>query len=94
MVEFWTSKKKMGDEDENDREDKNGDEKSSVQYAWLCVEPSGTLRIRTLTCRFAAGQLSHTWNSLTSQFLMMIAPITSDPSISCTQLYHLLRIPS
>ena len=33
MVEFWTSKKKMGDEDENDREDKNGDEKSSVQYA-------------------------------------------------------------
>ena len=30
----------------------------------------------------------------TSQFLMLISPISSDLSLSCAQLYHLLRTQS
>jgi len=35
MVELWTRKREMGDEDENDIEDTSGYEKSGVQLAWL-----------------------------------------------------------
>jgi len=48
-------------------------------------------RIRTCTCRVGDGQLTRTRNSLKSQFLMMISPISSDLSLSCAQLYHHLR---
>jgi hypothetical protein len=33
MVELWTRKRKMGDEDANDMEDMSGYEKSGVQLA-------------------------------------------------------------
>jgi len=33
MVEFWTKKRKMGDEDENNMEDTSGYEKSGVRLA-------------------------------------------------------------
>jgi len=50
-----------------------------------------TRRIGTRTCRIGDGQLTRTRNSLMSQFLMMISPISSDLSLSCAQLYHHLR---
>ena len=50
-----------------------------------------TLRIGTCTCHFGDGKFTHTRNSLKSQFLMMISPISSDLSLSCAQLYHHLR---
>jgi len=37
------------------------------------------------------GKMSRTWNSLKSQFLTMISPISSHFSLSCPQLYHHLR---
>jgi len=45
-------------------------------------------RIGIRTCRLRDGKLTHTQNSLKSQFLMMISPISSDLSLSCAQLYH------
>jgi len=33
MAEMWTRKREMGDEDENDMEDRSGPEKSGVQLA-------------------------------------------------------------
>jgi hypothetical protein len=47
--------------------------------------------IRTYTCSIGDGQLTHTRNSLKSQFLMMISPISSRLSLSCPHLYHHLR---
>jgi len=38
MVELWTRKREMGDEDENDMEDTSGYEKSAVRLAWLGLE--------------------------------------------------------
>jgi len=38
MVELWTRKREMGDEDENDMEDTSGYEKSWVRLAWLGLE--------------------------------------------------------
>ena len=35
MVELWTRKREMGEEDENDMEDTSGYEKSGVRLAWL-----------------------------------------------------------
>ena len=35
MVEFWTRKREMGDEDENDVEDRSGYEKSGLRLACL-----------------------------------------------------------
>jgi len=50
-----------------------------------------TRRIGTRTCRIGDGKLTRTRNSLKSQFLMMVSPISSDLSLSfggccCTQL--------
>jgi len=38
MVELWTRKWEMRDENENDMEDMSGYEKSAVQLAWLGLE--------------------------------------------------------
>jgi len=38
MVELWTRKRDMEDEDENYMEDASGYEKSGVRLAWLCLE--------------------------------------------------------
>jgi hypothetical protein len=38
MVELWTRKWEMGDEDENDIEDTSSYEESGIQLAWLCLE--------------------------------------------------------
>jgi len=35
MVEWWTRKREMGDEDEYDMENTSGPEKSVVRLAWL-----------------------------------------------------------
>jgi len=35
MVELWTRKREMGDDNENDVEDTSGYEKSEVRLAWL-----------------------------------------------------------
>jgi hypothetical protein len=47
-----------------------------------------THQIRTRTCHIGDGQLTGSRNSLKSQLLMMISPISSDLSLSCAQLYH------
>ena len=38
MVELWTRKREMGDEDENDMEDMSGYDKSGEGLAWLGLE--------------------------------------------------------
>ena len=38
MLELWTRKREIGDEDENDVEDTSGYEKSGVRLASLCWE--------------------------------------------------------
>jgi len=38
IVELWTRKKEMGDEDENEMEDPSGPEKSQVKLAWLGLD--------------------------------------------------------
>jgi len=38
MVELWTRKREMGDEDENDMEDTSDYEKSGEWLAWLGLE--------------------------------------------------------
>jgi len=40
MVELWTRKKEMGDEDDSDMEDFSGYEKSGVRLASLGLEES------------------------------------------------------
>jgi len=50
-----------------------------------------TRRIGTCSCCIWNGKLTRTRNSLKSQFLMMISPISFDLSLSCAQHYHHLR---
>jgi len=38
MLELWTRKREMGDEDENDMENTSSYEKSRVELAWLGLE--------------------------------------------------------
>jgi len=35
MLELWTRKREMGDEDENNEEDTSAYDKSGVRHAWL-----------------------------------------------------------
>jgi len=46
MVELWTRKRGMGDEDENDKEDMSGYEKSGVLFAWLGWEDLVSVLVR------------------------------------------------
>ena len=48
-------------------------------------------QIGTCTCRSSDGKLTRTWNSLKSQFLILLTPISFDFSLSCPQLYHYLK---
>jgi len=50
-----------------------------------------TCKIGTVTCCIGDGKLTHTRNSLKSQFLMIISPIPPHISLPCSQLYHHLR---
>jgi len=50
-----------------------------------------TRQIGTRTCHIRDGKLTRTRNSLNSQFLMIVCPISSDLSPFCPQLYHHLR---
>ena len=54
----------------------------------ICVT---TCQISTCNCCIADGILTPTQNSLKSQFLMMISPISSYPSLCCPQHYHHLK---
>jgi len=85
----------MGDEDEIDVDDTSGYEKSRymshlIELGRPCIGVI-TCRIGTHTCRIGDGQLTPTQNSLKSQFLMMISPVPSHLSLSCTEFYHYLR---
>jgi len=88
----------MGDEDEKDVEDTSGYEKSAVRIAWLGWEDlilvAISRQIGTRTCCIVDGKLTRTQNSLKSQFLFMIFPISSHLSLSRPQLWHHLRIQS
>ena len=53
-----------------------------------------TCRIGTRTCCIRDGKFTCTQNSLQSQFLIMISPISAYLSLSRPQLYHHLRIRS
>jgi len=46
MVELWSRKREMGDEDENDMEDTSGYEKSGVKLAWLGWEDLVSVLVR------------------------------------------------
>jgi len=50
-----------------------------------------THQIGTHTSCIGDGKVTHTRNSLMSQFLMMTSPISSELSLCCAQLYHHLR---
>ena len=50
-----------------------------------------TCHIRTDICHIRHRWLTHTWNSLKSQIVMVICPISSHLSLSCPQLYHHLQ---
>jgi len=56
----------------------------------------GVIRCQVRTCTYLIrhGKSTCTWNSLKSQFFMMICPISSHLSLSRPQLYHHLRTPS
>jgi len=47
MVELWTRKREMGDEDENDMEDTSGYEKPGVRLATLGWEDLVSVLVRT-----------------------------------------------
>jgi len=98
MVELWTRKREIRDDDEDDIEDTSGYDKSGVRLDWLGGEDHVLVLVPAgsgLTPA-AAGMVNcfRTRNSLKSQFLMMISRISSDLSLSCAQLYHHLRTPS
>ena len=85
--------------------DENQDENDVEDYEQICkirgtpcLIGLGRPRIRataywiaTRTCHIGHGKLTCTWNSSTSQFLMMISPIPFHLSLSCPQFYHHLR---
>ena len=94
MVELWTRKIEMEDEDANDMEDTSGYEKSGVRLACLGWEDLVSVVLHAGSGVVPAyrgwSTDSHTKFSK-SQFLMMISPISSDLSLSCAQLYHHLK---
>ena len=92
LVELWTRKREMGDEDENDEEDMSGYGKSGVQ---ICLIGLGRLpiniitrRIGTRTCHIWDGKLTRLQNSLKSQCLMIISPFSTHYSLSRPELYR------
>jgi len=95
IVELWTRKKQMGNEDENDMEDyeQTWEIRGTTCLIWLGSSCIGVIthQIRTRTCRIRDGKLTSTWNFLKSQFFMMISPIPSHLSLSCPQFYYHLR---
>jgi len=94
MVELWTRKREMADEDDNEKEDVKSYEKSGVWHALLSLEDLVLVRLPAGSGLIPAisGMVNwlHTIFSK-SQFLMMISPFSCDLSLSCAQLYHHLR---
>jgi len=95
IVELWTRKRGMGDEDENDMEDY---ERIWEIRGMTCLIGLGwslliviTHLIGTRICCIRDHQLTRTRNSRKSQFLMMISPVPFHISLSCPQFYHHLR---
>jgi len=95
MIELWTRKR-----DEGRRWEWYGGYEGIWQIwpisfligfkiPWISVL---TWRIGRCTCHIGNGKLTCTQNSLKSQFLMLISPISSDLSVSSPQLSHHLRI--
>jgi hypothetical protein len=64
-----------------------------IGFQRYCIRVS-TCWIRTSSCHIGDGILTCTQNSLTSHFLMIISPISSDLSLSRPELYHHLRTQS
>jgi len=92
MVELWMRKREMGDEDRNDVEDMSTYEKSGVWLCWLGCKDLVLVIVHARSVHvpwcIRDGKLCHTPNSLKSEVLMMIAPISSHLSLSRPQLYH------
>jgi len=95
IVELWMRNREMWDEDVNNVEDYKG---IWEIRGWTCLSGLGWahfgvngLRIGSRTCSFGDHKLIYTWNCLISQFLMMLSPIPSCLSLSCSILYHHLR---
>jgi len=94
MVELWTRKRNGGWRWEwYGGYERIWEIRGTTCLIWLGRPRIGVSSrwIWTHTCCIGDGQLTRTWNSLKSQFLMMISPISSDLSLSCAQLYHHLR---
>src|SRR5882757_4506189 len=91
MVEWSTRKREMGDVGGNNVEDRSGYEKSggTTCRVWLGTHHIGitTCQIGTCTCSIRGGQLTRTRNSLKSQFLRIISPITSHLTLSRSQIH-------
>jgi hypothetical protein len=92
MGELGMRQREMRDEDENDVQD--------YKWTWQimgapCLTGSrrphiGVIacQISTRTCCIGDSKLTHTRDSLMSQFLIMNCPIPSHLFLSCPQLYH------
>jgi len=95
MVELWTRKGEMGDEDENDVEDyeRIWEIRGTTCLIGFRRPRIGVITrwIGTHTCSIEDGKSTGTRNSLKSQFLKMISPIPSHLSLSCPQLNCHLR---
>jgi len=80
MVELWMSKSGMEEEVENVMQDTSGYEKSGEQLAWLELDDLGSMLLDTRSgLQYVVSgkiELTRTWYSLWSQFLMMISLIS------------------
>jgi len=85
----------MGDEDGNDIGGYEGmwEIRGTTCLIGFRIPQIGVLprRIGSRTCRIGNGKLTRIRNSLRSQFLMMVSPISSHLSLSRSQLYHHLK---
>ena len=95
IVELWMRNREMWDEDVNNVEDYKGIWEirgrtclGGLGWAHFGVDRLG---IGSRTCSIGDRKWIYTWNCLISQFLMMLSPIPSCLSLSCSILYHHLR---
>jgi hypothetical protein len=81
MLELWTRKRDMGDEAQNDVDDRSGYEKSEVELGrWSCEDlVSVLLHAASGLIPVVSGkvQFTYTRDSLKSQFVMVISVIFS-----------------
>jgi len=95
MVELWTRKREMRDENENDMEDTSGYVISGVQLAWLGWEDLGLVLLHARSGLVPAILGMVNWLSheilLSPSCWWWFPPISSHLPLSRPQLYHHLR---